>query len=236
MPRPSETLSSFAGKAGSILSGFASSDAKQRARSGGRLLAYQLNTLPEPVMHDYLEFAPPLGDANMDDARLYPSRDAMLHALPKDGVGAEVGTYRGEFAQKIIAACRPTTLHVIDIDFAPFQESEVRAKLGSNRLEMHEGDSSTILRTFGPNYFDWLYIDGDHFYPGVKKDLEASRDVVKPGGYIMCNDYTNWACASAEPWGVARATHELCLEDGFVVTGFALNGAGYHDILLRKPL
>ncbi len=45
---------------------------------------------------------------------------------------------------------------------------------------------------FKDNYFDWIYVDGDHSYEFVKKDLELFFPKVKSGGYITGDDYVWW--------------------------------------------
>jgi hypothetical protein len=34
-----------------------------------------------------------------------------------------------------------------------------------------------------------LFIDGDHTYKGVKMDFEMYQELVKPGGFIVFDDY-----------------------------------------------
>jgi ubiquinone/menaquinone biosynthesis C-methylase UbiE len=198
------------------------------------LLAHFLFNLPEPVQTKHLQGAPGLGSDHMPNGRLYPNREAMLHALPKGGIVAEVGTWRGSFSERIAAICGPKELHLLDIDFSPLNEGPIRAGM-AGRVEKHLGDSASSLAQFPENYFDWMYIDGDHTYEGVVKDLAAAHRVLKRGGHLMCNDYTNWDCGSAQPYGVARAVNELCLQHSYTVEGFAFHGTGYPDILLRKP-
>jgi hypothetical protein len=102
-------------------------------------------------------------------------------------------------------------------------------------VEKHEGDSPSILAQFAAGHFDWLYIDADHSYEGVTRDLAAAHRVLKPGGFLMCNDYTNWCSTAVTPYGVARAVNELILNEGYSVAGLALHPAGLYDILIRKP-
>lgn len=59
--------------------------------------------------------------------------------------------------------------------------------------------------------------------------------MLKPGGFLMCNDYTSWDVSSAQPYVVAKAVNEFCLEYGYEVRGLALERAGYHEVLLKKP-
>jgi predicted O-methyltransferase YrrM len=65
------------------------------------------------------------------------------------------------------------------------------------------GDAAGQLRD---KELDFVYIDGDHNYEGVRADLESFYPKVKLGGQIFLDDYslTGW-------WrdGVVRATHEF---------------------------
>jgi hypothetical protein len=184
--------------------------------------------LPRQVAERHLEVAPPLPQSMLDRAKLYADRETMLHALPKGGTVAEVGVWRGDFSKLIWDICEPVELHLIDVDFAPFNWPAAKAV-------RHQGDSSAILRSFKPGSFDWIYIDGDHAYEGVCKDLAAAHVALKPGGYLMCNDYANWCSLAVTPYGVARAVNEFILREGYSVEGFALHPAGLPDILIRKP-
>ncbi len=57
----------------------------------------------------------------------------------------------------------------------------------------------TIVRAFSPeaaelfedNFFDWVYIDGNHNYSAIKNDLIRWYTKVKQGGLIAGHDYNN---------------------------------------------
>lgn len=204
----------------------ASTDPLVRVRAFEKVVERLLWRLPRDRVELHLEVAPPLPQEALEGARLYADRVKMLDVLPKGGVAAEVGTWRGDFSRKIIEICRPDAFHLVDMDFAPFDPAVEGTR--------HEGDSSTILRSFPAESFDWIYIDGDHSYDGVRKDLEAAHLALKPGGYLMCNDYTNWCSLAVQPYGVARAVNEFVIRKQYKVCGLALETAGNHDILLKK--
>jgi SAM-dependent methyltransferase len=214
-------------KAASVLVGFLSPTA--RLKSAERLHSWLLLRQSPQEIERYLELAPDLPSSALERARLHPNRHAMLEALPKGGTVVEVGTYRGEFSRAIAEICKPDRLHLIDIDFGPFSFDVPMP------AERHEGDSSTVLGTFPADYFDWIYIDGDHSYDSVRKDLAAADRVVKPGGLLMCDDYCNWCCAAGSAYGVARAVNEFILEREYAVEGLALQCGGMQNILIRKP-
>lgn len=224
--RMSNSIFASAKKAGSILLGLASKS--RRIESAQRLLAYALHSLPTDDMKRRLEYAPSLPDHALSKAQLFADRSAMLAAVPKGGIVAEVGVYQGGFSSEIVKFCAPEKLHLIDVDLRPLGPVP-------GPIETHEGDSSTILAGFPASHFDWIYIDGDHSYPGVSGDLAAADRVLKPGGFLMCNDYANWCSAAATPYGVARAVNELIIAESYEVRGMALHPAGLHDILIQKP-
>ena len=221
-----DTMVARARKVLSVLKGLASK--QSRIDSAGRLLAYSLNSLPLAVMKRHLEYAPRLPDEALSGATLHADREALLSLLPKGGIVAEVGVLRGEFSGVIARTCQPDKFHLIDIDLSPLGAVPMP-------VETHEGDSSTILASFEPGYFDWLYIDGDHSYDAVSKDLRAAHRALKSGGFLMCNDYSNWCSAAAVPYGVARAVNELVITERYQVRGLGLHAAGLHDILIQKP-
>lgn len=65
---------------------------------------------------------------------------------------------------------------------------------GRQRLHVVTGDShsaltfSKVAQKFGPAKLDFLFIDGDHSYEGVKKDFEMYSSLVRPGGVIAFHD------------------------------------------------
>ena len=60
---------------------------------------------------------------------------------------------------------------------------------------------------FDDEYFDYVYIDGDHTLDAVTKDLEAWWPKVKAGGYLAGHDYS----ASI---GVMRGVETFCEKYG----------------------
>jgi len=200
----------------------------RRIRTLEKLTEHLLWRMPPQEVERHLEFAATLPDGCLAGARLFPDREAMLHVLPKGGVAGEIGTWKGEFSALIAEICVPEIFHLFDIDFGPLKEPP-------GKVVKHLGDSSVSLARTPNASFDWLYIDGDHSYDGVAKDLSAAGRAIKPGGYLMCNDYTNWCSPSVSPYGVARAVNDFVIANDYSVEGLALHPAGLYDILIRKP-
>ncbi len=87
-------------------------------------------------------------------------------------------------------------------------------------IERFQGQSVTIHRLSSDKFFavfkqqvDWVYVDADHSFDGCLRDLENSLTIVKPGGTIFGDDYTN------KP-GVRRAVDEFVARNHFEFENF----------------
>jgi predicted O-methyltransferase YrrM len=181
----------------------------------------------------YIPWPPTLREEQLQNCRVLPNRETMLALLPSQAVVAEVGTQRGLFAKRILTRTRPSRLELIDINFSDFPFDEFESEIRAGRVVIHQGRSTAILETFGTGYFDWIYIDADHSYQGVRADIKAAIPVLKQGGLLVLNDYTPWSPTEVSHYGTVRAVNELCLT-GWEMVFFALHGQGYHDIAIRS--
>ncbi len=180
--------------------------------------------------------APELPGAKLEGAELLPNRYALMDKVVQGGVMAEIGIDRGDFSLEILKRCKPEKLHLFDIDISRLVNPEIRTELasGSGRLKTHVGDSSTNMGRMPDAYFDMIYVDGDHEYSGVVKDIEAILPKIKPDGVLIFNDYTVWSAASMFHCGVARAVNELCLAHPWKFRYLALQSMMYNDVMLVR--
>jgi SAM-dependent methyltransferase len=166
----------------------------------------------------------------LSECRLCVSRHELVKNLPRHARVAEVGTYRGDFARHILDACEPAELHLIDIDVSLLDP----AVTNDSRVSIHQGSSQEMLAPLPDDHFDWIYIDGDHSYEGASGDARVAAVKVKPGGYLVFNDF-----AHADPYlgtyGVHRAVVEFAVIRGwkFVLWGYEPNGL--YDVALQRP-
>jgi hypothetical protein len=164
------------------------------------------------------------------------NRRFLLETLPANSVGAEIGVHLGDFSERILAIAKPKQLHLVD----PWEHQQSEAykdawyggQVAQGQLEMdrrhrsvserfsdeiakgtvviHRGYSTDILERFADGELDWVYIDANHMYDFVMKDLEASFRKVKSGGLVTGDDYTSggwWA------GGVKKAVDEYAEKD-----------------------
>lgn len=156
----------------------------------------------------------------------------MLARMPRGSICAEIGVYKGSFSAKILEVVRPLRLHLIDpwkYERAPdYRESWYGGEKGGSQENM-DAIYQSVLRRFGPwiqsgavqvhraassdaatampdDYFDWIYVDGNHRYEFVKEDLEAYFPKVKAGGYLAGDDYGEGGWWEG---GVKRAVDEF---------------------------
>jgi Methyltransferase domain len=142
-------------------------------------------------------------------------RRSLLDMLPKNSVGAEIGVHMGDFSAVILTTLEPARLHLIDpwhYEASPTYEGawyggqaeggqeEMDARyesvvarfadeIRSGAVVVHRGESAAVLETIPDDYFDWVYIDGNHLYEYVRQDLEWSLRKTKVGGLVTGDDY-----------------------------------------------
>jgi cephalosporin hydroxylase len=92
---------------------------------------------------------------------------------------------------------------------APLFRSFARDRQQVHLLRMNSHDPATRERVqalLAGRRLDFLLIDGDHSYEGVKADFEQYRDFVRKGGLIACHDIVPGH--EARVGGVARFWQE----------------------------
>ena len=140
----------------------------------------------------------------------HKNRLRMLEQMPKHGRCAEIGVWNGGFSGAILEVTEPEELTLIDPwDLLSDQDEgewthkkhqnhakmekmfqSVRAKFEPNKkVCIRKGFSAEVLASYPDRYFDWIYIDGNHLYDFVRKDLEMGFRKVRPGGIIAGDDF-----------------------------------------------
>jgi hypothetical protein len=141
---------------------------------------------------------------------------------------AEIGVFKGEFSQQILDICHPSLLYLVDLfsgrtssgdkDGNNIQEADmdVEYEMISRRYEKNphvnliKSSSHFFLEASPSESIEIVYIDADHSYESVSRELALCRDRVTDGGYICGHDYVN-------QWGVKRAVDEFCESEGLEI-------------------
>lgn len=82
------------------------------------------------------------------------------------------------------------------------------------------------MKTYPNDYFDIIYIDGDHSYDGVTNDLKESLRIIKNGGIICGHDYemNTEKTQNYYEFGVKQAVDEFCVKNNLKITHKAYDG------------
>jgi hypothetical protein len=176
--------------------------------------------------------APAIPAEALVNCRVYPDRESLIEPIPVGGRIAEVGTQHGHWASHLLLKKSPEELHLFDITFDILRQ-DVRS---DTRVRLHAGDSSSALGAMQDQYFDWIYIDADHSYEGVRKDAAAAARKVRRDGVLVFNDYLHWSALEAIPYGVVPCVNEMLASGEWEATGIALTPHGYFDIALRRKV
>ncbi len=139
-----------------------------------------------------LDVAPVVASQRLDE--LLPLLERVRALEPRRV--CEIGTSAGGTLYLLTRISAPDAL-IISVDITiPLHTRGLRARLAGQRqrLVSVEGDShadETVSRLEGlleGEPLDFLFIDGDHSYDGVRADFERYGRLVRPGGLIALHD------------------------------------------------
>jgi hypothetical protein len=192
---------------------------------------------------------PMLCEKHLRNCRLLENREVLLHCLPKGGTVAEVGVLAGDYSAKILEVVQPEKFLLLDLfeaddwgwsrrftakDHQAFVEARFAKEISAGLIETRRGDASVELAKFNDGCFDWVYIDTDHTYESMKRELDIAGKKVKPDGLIVVNDYTLYDHVQEVAYGVMHATNEFCLEQDWELVYLAFQQHGFNDVVLRR--
>lgn len=119
--------------------------------------------------------------------------------VPDGGVIVEIGAEYGMSASLFCKAAKSSVLiYSIDLfpgDMLEKHRSNLKEAGLADRSKQLKGSSqqSLSVQKMGDTPIDLLFIDGDHSYSGVVKDIELWTPLVRPGGVVAFHDC---ACAT----------------------------------------
>ena len=152
-----------------------------------------------------------------DASRCFGAREfAEKELLSRGGDVLEIGVASGSHAISLIQNTSARSYCGIDINFDQLCSVSKEAfkdlgREGRCRIEFLSMDSCEALKLLGSNgrLFDTIYIDANHWYDYVSRELSFVEPLLKPGGCIVLNDYLEWFVSSMEPCGVIRAVNKF---------------------------
>ena len=94
--------------------------------------------------------------------------------------------------------------------------AEVVARFeGEPSVRIHRQYSYKAAGSFPDRFFDFVYIDGNHHYEFVLRDLEDFAAKLKPGGLMFGHDFFEDAFARQEHYGVIEAVNAFVKRSDF---------------------
>ena len=127
----------------------------------------------------------------------------------KEMYGLEIGTHRGENAYNMLKLLDIKKMFFVD-PYLPhstgckhYKKAKKILSKWQNKIYFRLAKSDDASKMFRDHYFDFIYIDGDHSYEAVKRDIELYYPKVKIGGVLGGHDF----CGSCP--GVCKAVLEF---------------------------
>ena len=179
----------------------------------------------------------------LDDRGCPDKRDlaVLVNDMFPHGRGIEIGVLKGEYSKIILERWHGGQLYLVDawrhldsyIDmngqddkyhYDCLVKTCENIKPWQNRAHIIRMDSAASANIFPDEHFDFVYIDADHSYEGVVRDMKAWWPKVKKGGLFCGDDYIPqdgdiWLTAQGkEPvyagkFGVRKAVNEFMVKN-----------------------
>ncbi|NMO22185.1 class I SAM-dependent methyltransferase [Pyxidicoccus fallax] len=143
----------------------------------------------------------------------------------KPGVQAlEIGSFEGRSAIWLLenVLTHPTSglvcVDLFDSDYVKLFDENIAASGAAGRVTKRPGRSGAVLRTLPPEpTYDFIYVDGSHRAFDVLEDAVLSWPLLKPGGWMIFDDY---GMASAQLTGRSSNSRPDIGIDAFLSAAF----------------
>lgn len=130
-----------------------------------------------------------------------------LNNIVGEGVGVEVGVFRGDMSKQILRLWTGGTMFLVDVwremgnEYTDVCNNDEQLqylidtcnniKGQEERANIIRATSETASQLFPDESLDFVYIDANHKYEFVKKDLRLWFPKLKKGGVFAGHDYMN---------------------------------------------
>lgn len=152
-----------------------------------------------------------------------------LMGSDKNLIGVEVGVYEGDNALSLLKRSSIKKLYLVD-PYESYTSLFYPKGFSGERLEVIEATAKAKLFPFDnkviwiketsdkalskiPKNLDFVYIDGNHSYKYVKKDIENYYSKLKEGGVLSGHDFTMTPSNVPNESGVIEAVVEFAIKN-----------------------
>lgn len=161
-------------------------------------------TKTKPQLHDTnIQLFEKLEQTPCGDKRKLAS---LINELYPTGVGVEIGVLRGDYSKIILDEWSNGKLYLIDTwrhlsDYIDMNgrdddyhydcmvQTAKNIRQHQERAHMVRMDSNVSADLFPDEYFDFIFIDADHSYEAVVRDIQCWWPKIKKGGIFAGDDY-----------------------------------------------
>lgn len=191
----------------------------------------------------------------VQNCRVVSTRDAILPLLPKQKVFCEIGVALGDFSKNILATCDVSRFYAIDLfllhNHPDMWHGLIGEVLGSaQHLEYYRqkfepycesgimhiliGDSADMIASLPEQSVDIFYVDSNHSYAHIKRELSIIKTRTAPGAWIILDDYIMVDWITNTTYGVVQAVNEFMIQERWEMVYFALNNEMFCNVAIRK--
>jgi hypothetical protein len=190
----------------------------------------------------------------LTNSRLCANRYEVLKKLPCGGTAVEVGVAYGDFTRHILEILKPDLFIGIDTfgitagdepwgrqtlkdqqcSHYDYYNSQFREYIKEGKMILKKGLSWEMLKQLPDDSIDYIYVDADHSYESVSKEIYVLKSKMKTQGIIQFNDYTYFDQNALLPYGVPKAVHEFMIQENYEMLYLCLHPQGFYDVVVRK--
>lgn len=166
----------------------------------------------------------------------------------------EIGIFQGEFFEFLLQECNPSMIDGVDLFYGNIGSGDVdgnnvvhtdmefeyerlsKKYMDDARVVFHKCFSHEYLSNCDDDKYDLIYIDADHSYHAVKRDIELAFLKIKNKGFIMGHDYelNKNKCKNNWTFGTKKAVDEFCEKYNQEIISFAYDGCVSFCIQVNK--
>jgi hypothetical protein len=220
-----------------------------------------IDSFPE-LPHNQIEDGHKLDQDQLNNTKLYASREEYTKHLPKNMRYMEIGVAWGYYSELVAENASPKSIDLLDfydldlkcwswrkfgeckcepvkheMKYTPETHEPYIKELFSkyNNVSTLKGNAVDILPGINKEY-DYIYIDISNKRNQTRKVLNLSAGLVPIGGIIGMNDYLIFDGIIEEaPYGTYQTVNEFLHKNkNWSVTALALHNLGFYDIYIKR--
>jgi len=220
-----------------------------------------IDSFPE-LPFNQIEDGHKLDQSQLNNTKVYASREEYTKHLPKNMRYLEIGVAWGYYSEFVAENANPQSIDLLDFydldlkcwSWRKFGECKCEPVKHEMKYtpETHEpyikelfskyknvstikGNAINILPALNKEY-DYIYIDISNKRDQTRKVLNLSANLVPVGGIIGLNDYLIFDGIIEEgPYGTYQTVNEFLYKNkNWSVTALALHNLGFYDIYLKR--